>query len=193
MKDNSSILEVYFQYTSCYLKDTLSILQIYFKYTSSILRPVKLQKKNYTLSLYYLDKRSTFEVHFVKLNQFFLCKLEVYFKCTLSMVKVCFLELYCKYTLRIFQLYFRSILQVYFKKESWSLFRVHLSQWITLGIYSSIFFRRKGNCKGLTFKYQVPRIPWHSLDWPLKNESWGGFSAALCFWLWDLWYGRPTT
>ena len=81
-------------------------------------------KKNYTLCLYYFDKRSTFKAHFVKLNQYFQCKLEVYFKYTLSILKVYFLEVYCKYiyfkySLSIFQLYFRSILQVYFRKISW--------------------------------------------------------------------------
>ena len=44
------------------------MLEAYFKYTSSILENVELQKKKYTSSLYYLDKRSTFEAHFVKLN-----------------------------------------------------------------------------------------------------------------------------
>ena len=61
LKYTSSILEVYFKYTS-------SILQVYFKYTSSMLQRVELQKKKYTLSLCFFDKRSTFEAHFMKLN-----------------------------------------------------------------------------------------------------------------------------
>ena len=66
-----SIVQIYWKYTSkVYLKYTASILKAYFKYTSSILQPVELQKK-YTSSLYYFDKRSTFEAHFVKLNQYF--------------------------------------------------------------------------------------------------------------------------
>ena len=71
LKDTSRILKVYFQYTSCYLKDTFSIFQIYFKYASRILQPVELQEKGYTSSLYYFDKRTTFEVHFAKSNQYF--------------------------------------------------------------------------------------------------------------------------
>ena len=71
LKDTSRMLKVYFHYTSCYLKDTFSIFQIYFKYASRILQPVELQKKNYTSSLSYFDKRTTFEVHFAKLNQYF--------------------------------------------------------------------------------------------------------------------------
>ena len=35
------------------------------------LQPVELQKKKYISSLYYFDKRSTFEANFVKLNQHF--------------------------------------------------------------------------------------------------------------------------
>ena len=53
-KYTSSILETHFKYTS-------SILQVNFKYISSILQLVKLQKKKYTSSVYYFDKRSTFE------------------------------------------------------------------------------------------------------------------------------------
>ena len=60
--------KVYLNYTSSILEVTWSILQLYFKYTSNILQPVELQKKKYTSSLYYFDKRSTFEAHFVKLN-----------------------------------------------------------------------------------------------------------------------------
>ena len=72
MKYILSILQIYWKYTSkVYLKHTSSILEAYFKYTSSILQPDELQKKKYTSSLYYFDKRSTFEAHFVKLNQHF--------------------------------------------------------------------------------------------------------------------------
>ena len=68
--DTLIILQIYWKYTSkVYLKYTSSILEAYFKYTSSILQPDELQKKKYTSSLYYFDKRSTFEAHFVKLNQ----------------------------------------------------------------------------------------------------------------------------
>ena len=45
------------------------MLQIYFKYTLSILQPIELQKRQCTSSLCCFDKRSTFEAHFVKLNQ----------------------------------------------------------------------------------------------------------------------------
>ena len=66
-----SILQIYWKYTSkVYLKHNSSILEAYFKYTSSILQPVELQKK-YTSSLYYFDKRSTVEAHYVILNQHF--------------------------------------------------------------------------------------------------------------------------
>ena len=44
---------------------------VYFNYTSSILEPFELQKKKYTSSLCYFDKRSTFEANFLKLNQHF--------------------------------------------------------------------------------------------------------------------------
>ena len=80
VKHTLSILQIYWKYTSklsilkAYFKYTPSILQVYFKYTSSILQPVELQKKKkkkYTSSLCYFDKRSTFEAHFVKLNQYF--------------------------------------------------------------------------------------------------------------------------
>ena len=71
--------KLYLNYTSSILEVTWSILQLYFKYTSNILQPVELQKKKYTSSLYYFDKRSTFEGRFVKLNQYFFCKPEVYF------------------------------------------------------------------------------------------------------------------
>ena len=47
------------------------MLQIYFQYTLSILQLIEIEKKKYTSSLYYFDKRSTFEAHFVKLNQHF--------------------------------------------------------------------------------------------------------------------------
>ena len=40
---------------------------MYLKYTS----PDQLQKKKFTSSLYYFDKRSTFEAQFVKLDQHF--------------------------------------------------------------------------------------------------------------------------
>ena len=60
LKYTSNILETYFKYTSSYLK-----------YTSSILQPAELQKKKYASSLYYFDKRNTFEAHFVNLNQNF--------------------------------------------------------------------------------------------------------------------------
>ena len=40
-------------------------------YTSGVLQPVELQKKKYTSSLYYFNKRNTFEAHFMKLNQYF--------------------------------------------------------------------------------------------------------------------------
>ena len=67
-----SILQIYWKYTSKeYLKHTSNILQVYLKYTSSIFQPDELQKKKYTSILYYFDKRSTFEAHFVKLNQHF--------------------------------------------------------------------------------------------------------------------------
>ena len=65
------LLQIHWKYTSkVYMKYTLGIPEAYFKYTSSILQPVELQKK-YTSSLYDFDKRSTFEAHFVKLNQYF--------------------------------------------------------------------------------------------------------------------------
>ena len=72
VKYTLSILQIYWKYTSklC-LKYTSSILEAYFKYTSSILQSIELQKKKYTSSLYYFDKISTFEAHFVKLNQHF--------------------------------------------------------------------------------------------------------------------------
>ena len=60
--------KLYLNYTSSILEVTWSILQLYFKYTSNILQPVELQKKKYTSSLHYFDKRSKFEAHFVKLN-----------------------------------------------------------------------------------------------------------------------------
>ena len=54
-----SILQIYWNYTSkVYLKHTSSILEV----TSSILQSEELQK--YTSSLYYFDKRNTFEAHF---------------------------------------------------------------------------------------------------------------------------------
>ena len=72
LSNASNILKVYIQNIfEVYLKYTWSILQIYSKYTSSILQPVELQKKKYTSSLYYFDKKSTFETHFVKLDQHF--------------------------------------------------------------------------------------------------------------------------
>ena len=69
MKYTLSIFQIYWKYSSkVYLKYTSSILEAKFKYTSSILQSVELQKKKFT---YYLDKISTFEAHFVKLNQYF--------------------------------------------------------------------------------------------------------------------------
>ena len=44
--------------------DRVDILQI-----SNILQPVELEKKKYTSSLYHFYERSTFEVHFEKLDQ----------------------------------------------------------------------------------------------------------------------------
>ena len=46
-------------------------LSSYLNFTSSILQPVELRKKKYSSSLYYFNKRSTFEAYFVKLNQYF--------------------------------------------------------------------------------------------------------------------------
>ena len=63
------------------------MLQIYFKYTSSILQPIELYKKKYTSSLYYFNKRSIFEAHFVKLNQHFRSILQVYFKYTSTVLQ----------------------------------------------------------------------------------------------------------
>ena len=68
-----------------YIKSTSSLLE--FKQLS-ILQPDELQKKKYTSSLYYFDKSSTFEAHFVKLNQHF----NVNLKYTSSILKVYFLE-----------------------------------------------------------------------------------------------------
>ena len=62
VKYTLSILQIYWKYTSkVYFKYMSSILKAYFKYTSSILQPVELQKKKYTSSLCYFNKRSTFE------------------------------------------------------------------------------------------------------------------------------------
>ena len=79
VKYTLSILQIYWKYTS----------KVYLKYTSSILQPVELQKKKCTSSLCYFNKRSTFEAHFVKLNQYFNVNLKyissilyVYLKCT---------------------------------------------------------------------------------------------------------------
>ena len=58
------------------------MLEIYFKYTSSILPPIELYKKKYTSSLYYFNKRSASEAHFLKLNQHF----NVNFKYTSSIL-----------------------------------------------------------------------------------------------------------
>ena len=64
-----SILQIYCKYTSkVILNYASSIIQAYFNYSSNILRPVELQKKKYTSSLYLFDKRITFETHFMKLN-----------------------------------------------------------------------------------------------------------------------------
>ena len=96
----SNILEVYFQ----------SIFELYFKYTSSIVEPIELYFKNYTSSLYYFDRKSTFEARFVKLNHHLNLDLKhsfgvlssiilyVYFKCTS--------EVYFKYTLQKIQAHF---------------------------------------------------------------------------------------
>ena len=72
------MLEVYFKYTGSILPKNIwsilpSILEAYFKYTLSILQ-VYFNLLNYrrrSSSLYYFNKRSTFEAHFVKLNQHF--------------------------------------------------------------------------------------------------------------------------
>ena len=64
VKYTLSILQIYWNYTfKVYLKYTSSILEAYYKHTSSVLQLVELQKKKYTSSLYYFDKRSTFEAH----------------------------------------------------------------------------------------------------------------------------------
>ena len=55
---------------------TSNIIQSYFQYTLSIFQPIELNKKRYNSSLYYFNKRSTFEAHFVKLNQHFNVLLE---------------------------------------------------------------------------------------------------------------------
>ena len=58
MEYTLSILQIYCKYIS----------KVYLKYTSSI-QSIELGKKKYTASLCYFYKRSTFEVHFVKLKQ----------------------------------------------------------------------------------------------------------------------------
>ena len=83
---------------------TSRILEANLQYISSILQPIELKKKKYTSNLYYFDKRSTFDVHLVKLNHHFTCIL-----CIVA-----------------------RILQVYFTKKSWPLFWAHVSQWTTL-------------------------------------------------------------
>ena len=83
VKYTLSKLQKYWKYTSkVYLKYTSSILETCFKYTSSILQPIELYKKKYTSGLYYFNKRSIFEAHFVKINQHFRSILQVYFKYT---------------------------------------------------------------------------------------------------------------
>ena len=123
------------------VKYPLNILQTYWKYTSKVYL-------KYTSTCWITEEEvyyKWFEAHFVKLNQYLLCKLELYFKYTLIILKVYFLEVYCqyilsilpvylKYTFNILQLYFINILEVYFTKKSCTVFRVHLSQWTTLWI-----------------------------------------------------------
>ena len=74
------------------------------------------------MSLYYTDKRSLFEAHFVKLNQHF----NVFLEYTSSI-----LQIYFKSTFQYFQKY---PLQLYFTKKSWPLLEVHLSKWTTLWV-----------------------------------------------------------
>ena len=52
------MLQIYWKYT----------FKVYLNYTSSMLQPIELYFKNYTSSLYYFDRKSTFEARFVKLN-----------------------------------------------------------------------------------------------------------------------------
>ena len=59
MEYTLSICQIYCKYIS----------KVYLKYTLSILQPIELEKKKYIARLCYFYKRSTFEVHFVKLNQ----------------------------------------------------------------------------------------------------------------------------
>ena len=82
VKYTLSMHQIYCKYSSkVYLKYTSSVLEAYLKHTLSILQPAELQKKKYSSSLYYFDKKSTFEAHFGKLNQHF----NVNLKCTLSL------------------------------------------------------------------------------------------------------------
>ena len=97
-----SIFEVYFKYIlKAYFKYTpTDVLQVYISPLYFKYQPVEIQKKKYTSSLCYFNKRSTFEAHFVKLNRYFNINVK-YFKYTLSILKVYFLEVYFKYTLSI--------------------------------------------------------------------------------------------
>ena len=60
-------------HTLCYnmLRHTSHILEVYLKHTSSVMQPIELKKrkKKYTSTLCCFNKRCTFEVYFVKLNQ----------------------------------------------------------------------------------------------------------------------------
>ena len=69
--------------------DRVDILQI-----SNILQPVELEKKKYTSSLYHFYERSTFEVHFVKLDQDFNVNLK-YISSILEKNNVPFLGFIC--------------------------------------------------------------------------------------------------
>ena len=63
---SKSMFEVYLKYTSSILHLYSSILRIYLKYTSSTrqpVQPIELKQKNYTSSLDYFHKRSTFEAN----------------------------------------------------------------------------------------------------------------------------------
>ena len=51
-----------------YIPSIMVALKYYVIFTGISEWPVDLKKKKYTSSLYYFDKRSTFEAHFVKLN-----------------------------------------------------------------------------------------------------------------------------
>ena len=175
------------EYSLTKVKYTLSTLQIYLKYTSTCWIT---EEEVYFKSILFRQKKFIWST-FCEIKSVYIFNVNL--KYTLIIVKMYFPGLCCKYTLSILSVNFNCTSEVYFK-YTLQKNHGHFIEFICLSgplyRFSSIVCRQQCHCEDLLLNHQFPRNPCYSLDWHLKDESWGSFSAIFWFWTWDLWFGR---